>query len=65
METIAGDSGMGVPALDEKSNGRLKAIQRRREQIEKLDIRPRAIPEIALEGEEVDVRSDEPVKTLL
>lgn len=63
MENVARDSGLGVPTMDEKSNGWLKAIQRRREQIEKLGIRLPAIPEISLEGEEVDVRADEPVAT--
>jgi rubrerythrin len=63
MEAIARDSGLGVPTIDEKSNGWLKAIQRRREQIEKLGILLPAIPEISLEGKEVDVRADEPVAT--
>ncbi len=63
METVARDSGLGVPTMEEKSNGWLKAIQRRRGQIEKLGILIPAIPEINLEGEQVDVRADEPVAT--
>ena len=63
METVARDSGLGVPTMEEKSTGWLKAIQRRRKQIEKLGIAVPAIPEINLEGEEVDVREDEPVAT--
>ena len=42
--------------MEEKSKGWLKAIQRRREQIEKLGIPVPAIPEIDLEGAEVDIR---------
>lgn len=57
------ESGLGVPTLEEKSKGWLKAIERRREQIEKLGIPVPAIKEIDLEGEEVDVRKDEPVAT--
>jgi rubrerythrin len=63
METVARESGLGVPTMEEKSTGWLKAIQRRREQIEKLGIAVPAIPEINLDGEEVDVRADEPVAT--
>ena len=63
METVARESGLGVPTLEEKSKGWLKAIERRREQIEKLGIRVPAIKEIGLEGEDVDVRKDEPVAT--
>ena len=63
METVARDSGLGVPTTEEKSNGWLKAIQRRRDQIEKLGISVPAIPEINLEGVEVDVWADEPVAT--
>jgi rubrerythrin len=63
MEEIARNSGLGVPTLEEKSKGWLKAIERRREQIEKLGIPVPAIHEINLEGEEVDVRKDEPVAT--
>lgn len=46
-----------------KSKGWLKANQRRREQIEKLGIPVPAIPEIDLEGAEVDIRADEPIAT--
>jgi hypothetical protein len=63
-EGVARDSGLGVPSIEEKSKGLLEAIQRRREQIEKLGIPVPAIPEIDLEGSEVDVRADEPVATL-
>ncbi|MGA8856852.1 MAG: hypothetical protein WB643_06760 [Candidatus Bathyarchaeia archaeon] len=49
--------------MDEKSKGWLKAIERRREQIEKLGVLIPAIHEIDLEGEEVDIRKDEPVAT--
>jgi len=63
LEGLARDSGLGVPTTEEKSNGWLKAIQRRRQQIEKLGIPIPAIPEIDLEGAEVDVRADEPVAT--
>ena len=63
MEGVARDSGLGVPSIEEKSNGWRKAIQRRREQLEKLGISIPAIPEIGLEGAEVDVRADEPVAT--
>ena len=63
METVARESGLGVPTLEEKSKGWLNAIERRREQIEKLGIPVPAIKEIDLEGEEVDVRKDEPVAT--
>ena len=55
MEEVARDSGLGVPSIEEKSNGWRNAIQRRREQIEKLGIPVPAIPEIDLEGAEVDV----------
>ena len=63
METAARESGLGVPTLEEKSKGWLKAIERRREQIEKLGIPVPAIKEIDLEGEEVDIHKDEPVAT--
>ncbi len=63
MEEIARNSGLGVPTLEQKSHGWLKAIERRREQIEKLGIPVPAIHEINLEGAEVDVRKDEPVAT--
>jgi len=63
MEGVARDSGLGVPTLDEKSKGWLKAIERRREQVEKLGIPIPAIHEIDLEGAEVDVRKDEPIAT--
>ena len=63
MEGVARDSGLGVPTLNEKSKGWLKAIERRREQVEKLGIPIPAIREIDLEGAEVDVRSDEPIAT--
>jgi hypothetical protein len=36
MEEIARDSGLGVPTIEEKSKGWLRAIERRREHIEKL-----------------------------
>lgn len=65
MEEIARDSGLGVPALEEKSKGWLQAIERRREQVEKLGVPIPAIPEIGLEGQQVDVRKDEPVATPL
>ena len=63
MEGMARNSGLGVPTMQEKSKGWLKAIQRRREQVEKLGIPIPAIHEIDLEGEEVDVRADEPIAT--
>jgi rubrerythrin len=63
MEETARDSGLGVPTMEEKSKGWLKAIQRRKEQVEKLGIPIPAIHEIDLEGAEVDVRADEPVAT--
>jgi len=63
MERVARDSGLGVPTLQEKSEGWLKAIERRRSQIEKLGIAVPAIAEINLEGAEVDVKKDEPVAT--
>jgi len=65
METIARDSGLGVPGIEEKSKGWLEAIERRREQIEKLGVPVPAIKEINLEGEEVDVRKGEPIATPL
>ncbi len=63
MEEVARNSGLGVLTMDEKSKGWLKAIERRREQIEKLGVLIPAIHEIDLEGEEVDIRKDEPVAT--
>jgi len=63
MEEVARSSGLGVPTLEEKSKGWLDAILRRREQIEKLGVLIPAIPEINLEGEEVDIRKDEPIAT--
>lgn len=63
MEEVARNSGLGVPTLEEKSKRWLEAIERRREQIERLGIPLPAIPEIDLEGEAVDVRKDEPVAT--
>ncbi len=63
METVARDSGLGVPSIQERSNGWLRAIERRREQIEKLGIPIPAIKEINLEGKDVEVRKDEPVAT--
>jgi hypothetical protein len=63
MEEMARNSGLGVPTLEEKSKGWLEAIQRRREQVEKLGVPIPAISEINLEGQEVDVRKDEPVAT--
>ena len=63
MEEVARNSGLGIPTMDEKSKGWLKAIERRRDQIEKLGIAVPAIPEINLEGAKVDVRKDEPVAT--
>jgi hypothetical protein len=63
MEEIALNSGLGVPTLEDKSKRWLQAIQRRREQIETLGIPLPAIPEINLEGEEIDVRKDEPIAT--
>lgn len=65
METIARDSGLGVPTIEEKSKGWLEAIERRRAQIEKLGVPVPAIAEISLEGHEVDVRKDEPIATPL
>jgi len=49
--------------VEEKKKGWLDAIQRRRDQIEKLGVPIPAIPEINLEGKEVDIRKDEPVAT--
>jgi len=63
MEEVARGSGLGVPTLEEKSRGWLKAIERRREQVEKLGVKIPAIHEINLEGAEVDIRKDEPVAT--
>ncbi|MGA8856233.1 MAG: hypothetical protein WB643_03595 [Candidatus Bathyarchaeia archaeon] len=63
LERSSRDSGLGVPTLDEKSKGWLKAIERRREQVERLGIPIPAIREIDLEGAEVDVRKDEPIAT--
>ena len=63
MEEVARNSGLGVPTLEEKKDGWLDAIQRRREQVEKLGVPIPAIPEINLEGKEMDVRKDEPVAT--
>ena len=63
MEEIARNSGLGVPTMEEKSKGWLEAIERRKDQIEKIGVKIPAIPEIGLEGEEVDVRKDEPVAT--
>ena len=62
-EEIARNSGLGVPTVEEKKKGWLDAIQRRRDQIEKLGVPIPAIPEINLEGKEVDIRKDEPVAT--
>jgi len=61
METIARDSGLGVPTIEEKSKGWLEAIERRRAQIEELGIPIPAIAEISLEGQQVDVHKDEPI----
>jgi hypothetical protein len=63
MEEVARNSGLGVPTMEEKSERWLQAIERRRDQIEKLGIPVPAISEINLEGVEVDVRKDEPVAT--
>ncbi len=63
MEEIARNSGLGVPTLEEKSKGWQKAIERRREQVEKLGIPIPAIHEIGLEGAEVHVRKDETIAT--
>ncbi len=63
MEEIARDSGLGVPTMEEKSKRWLEAIERRKEQIEKIGVQIPAIPEIGLEGKEVDVKKDEPVAT--
>ena len=63
MEETARNSGLGVPTLAEKTQGWRDAIQRRREQVEKLGVPIPAIPEINLEGENVDIRKDEPVAT--
>lgn len=65
METIARDSGLGVPTLEEKTEGWIKSIERKREQIEKLGIPMPAIPEIGLEGTEVKVDKNEPIATPL
>jgi hypothetical protein len=63
MEEVARNSGLGVPTLEEKSKRWLEAIERRRDQIERIGVEVPAIPEIGLEGKDVDVRKDEPVAT--
>jgi len=65
MEEISRDSGLGVPTIEEKTTRWLQAIERRREQVEKLGVPIPAIKEINLEGKDVDVRKDEPVAMAL
>jgi hypothetical protein len=65
MEAIAREHGLGVPTMEEKKEGWIRSVERKREQIERLGILIPAIPEIGLEGTEVKVDKNEPIATPL
>ena len=63
MEEIARDAGLGVLTLEEKVKFWREAIEKKRREIEEMGIQIPAIPEIGVEGIDVQVKKSETIAT--
>jgi len=63
MEEIARDAGLGCLTLEEKINYWREAIEKKRPEIEEMGIKIPALPEINVEGVEVQVKKNETIAT--
>jgi rubrerythrin len=63
MEEIARDAGLGALTLEEKVKFWREAIEKKRAEIEEMGIKIPAIPEIGIEGVEVQVKKNETIAT--
>jgi hypothetical protein len=63
MEGIARDAGLGVLTFEEKIKYWREAIEKKRHEIEEMGIQIPAIPEIGVEGVDVQVKKNETIAT--
>lgn len=63
MESLARDAGLGVLTPEEKVESWRNAIEKNREEIERLGVSIPAIPEIGIEGVEVKVKKTDTIAT--
>src|SRR2546426_7119210 len=63
LEQIARDSGLGCLTLEEKVRYWRQAIEKKRGEIEEMGIKVPAIPEIEVEGVDVQIRKNEAIAT--
>ena len=63
MENIARDAGLGVLTLEEKVKFWREAIEKKRGEVEEMGIEIPAIPEIGVEGVDVQVKKNETIAT--
>ncbi len=63
MEEAARDAGLGALTLDEKVKFWRDAIEKKRGEIEEMGIKIPAIPEIGIEGVDVQVKKNEAIAT--
>ncbi len=63
LEQIARDSGLGCLTMEEKVKYWRQAIEKKRGEIEEMGIKVPAIPEIEVEGVDVQIRKNEAIAT--
>ena len=63
LEEVARNTGLGTLTLEEKMKFWREAIEKKRKEIEEIGIMVPAIPEIGVEGVEVQVKKDETIAT--
>ncbi|HKI76310.1 MAG TPA: hypothetical protein VKA28_03825, partial [Candidatus Bathyarchaeia archaeon] len=63
LEQIARDSGLGCLTMEEKVKYWRQAIEKKRGEIEEMGIKVPAIPEIEVDGIDVQIRKNETIAT--
>ena len=63
VEEIARNAGLGVLTMEEKVRYWKQAIEKKRGEIEEMGIKVPAIPELGVEGVEVQVKKNETIAT--
>src|SRR5437660_9459897 len=63
LEQIARDSGLGCLTMEEKVKYWRQAIEKKRSEIEEMGIKVPAIPEIEVEGVDVQIMKNEAIAT--
>jgi len=63
VEEIARNAGLGVLTMEEKVSYWRKAIEKKRGEIEEMGVQVPAIPELGVEGVEVQVKKNEAIAT--